>query len=147
MARAKKYVAFRPAEDATVLADPAQTGLVHHPTGRQQLTSHLYKPGPRHRRVTAEPTVDAWYHRVAQDIQLKRPDAAGRPLATPARALRDRRLSHGPAGPRADQLSPVPRQDFVFWASPDDPRVATAVCTITCVGPDTTRYRVWTASH
>jgi hypothetical protein len=35
----------------------------------------------------------------------------------------------------------------VLGKSPDDPRVATAVCTITKTGPDTTRYRLWTATH
>ena len=78
------------------ISAPPRTGVVPGSPGprasfitRQavdKLTSHLYKPGPRHRRITSDATLDAWYNRVAQDIQLLRIDATSRPAHHPADA-------------------------------------------------------------
>src|SRR5438270_50979 len=66
----EKFVAFKPAEDAlSWLTRPKRVSFITR-QAVDKLTSHLYKPGPRHRRITADPAVDAWYNRVAQDIQL-----------------------------------------------------------------------------
>jgi hypothetical protein len=142
----EKFVAFKPDEDAlSWLTRPKRISFLTR-QAVERLTSHLYKPGPRHRRVTSSPAVDAWYNRVAQDIQLNGLMRQADRLAT----------LHGLCAigvyPTGNPARPVnyhlfPRQDFVYWASPDDPRVATAVCTITKVGPDTVRYRLWTPSH
>jgi hypothetical protein len=142
----EKYVAFKPAEDAlSWLTRPKRVSFITR-QAVNKLTSHLYKPGPRSRTITGDKCVDAWYRRVAQDIHLNGLMQQADRLAT----------LHGlccigvyptgnPARPMNYHL--FPRQDFAFWASPDDPRVATAVCTITRVGPDTVRYRLWTATH
>jgi hypothetical protein len=142
----EKYIAFRPAEDAlSWLTRPKRVSFITR-QAVSKLTSHLYKPGPRHRRITAEPAVDAWYNRVAQDIQLNGVLRHADQLAT----------LHGicaigvyPTGVPARPINYhlFPRQDFLLWTSPDDPRVATAVCTITKVDADTIRYRLWTATH
>jgi hypothetical protein len=142
----EKYIAFKPAEDAlSWLTRPKRVSFIT----RQaicKLTSHLYKPGPRARTITADPDVSAWYRRVAQDIQLDGLMQQADRLAT----------LHGLCAigvyPTGNPARPInyhlfPRQDFVTWASPDDPRVATAVCTITKVGHELVRYRLWTASH
>src|SRR6516164_6772774 len=142
----EKYVTFRPAEDAlSWLTRPKRISFIT----RQavvKLTSHLYKPGPRHRRITADLTVDAWYNRVAQDIHLNGVMQQADRLAT----------LHGLCAigiyPTGDPRRPInyhlfPRQDFCVWTSSDDPRVATAVCTITRASAETVRYRLWTSSH
>jgi hypothetical protein len=142
----EKYVAFRPAEDAlSWLSRPKRVSFITR-QAVNKLTSHLYKPGPRHRRVTADPAVDAWYNRVAQDIHLNGVMQQADRLAT----------LHGLCAvgvyATGDPRRPVnyhlfPRQDFCVWASSDDPRVATAACTITRASRDTVRYRLWTSSH
>jgi hypothetical protein len=142
----EKYVAFRPAEDAlSWLTRPKRVSFITR-QAVNKLTSHLYKPGPRHRRITADPTVDAWYNRVAQDIQLNGLMQHADRLAT----------LHGLVMigiyPTGNPSRPInyhlfPRHDFVFWANADDPRVATAVCTITKSGADTIRFRLWTKTH
>jgi hypothetical protein len=142
----EKYIAFRPAEDAlSWLTRPKRVSFI----ARQavnKLTSHLYKPGPRHRRITADPTVDAWYNRVAQDIQLNGLMQQADRLATLHGLVMIGIYPTGnPARPINYHL--FPRHDFVFWASADDPRVATAVCTITKSGADTIRFRLWTKTH
>src|ERR1700676_1289678 len=48
----EKYVAFRPAEDAlSWLTRPKRVSFITR-QAVNKLTSHLYKPGPRHRRIT-----------------------------------------------------------------------------------------------
>jgi hypothetical protein len=142
----EKYVAFRPAEDAlSWLTRPKRVSFITR-QAVNKLTSHLYKPGPRHRRITADPTVDAWYNRVAQDIQLNGLMQQADRLATLHGLVMIGVYPTGnPARPINYHL--FPRHDFVFWASADDPRVATAVCTITRACADTIRYRLWTATH
>lgn len=142
----EKYIAFKPAEDAlSWLTRPKRVSFITR-QAVNKLTSHLYKPGPRHRRITADPAVDAWYNRVAQDIQLNGLMQQADRLAT----------LHGlcaigvyPTGVPARPINYhlFPRQDFVAWCSPDDPRVATALCVITKVGHELVRYRLWTATH
>jgi hypothetical protein len=142
----EKYVAFRPAEDAlSWLTRPKRVSFITR-QAVNKLTSHLYKPGPRHRRITSDEMVDAWYNRVAQDIQLNGLMQHADRLAT----------LHGLCAigiyPTGNPSRPInyhlfPRYDFVFWASADDPRVPTAVCTITKKDPETTRYRLWTSTH
>src|SRR4051812_22084550 len=66
----EKYVAFKPAEDAlSWLSRPKRVSFITR-QAVNKLTSHLYKPGPRARRITSDLDVSAWYGRVAQDIQL-----------------------------------------------------------------------------
>jgi hypothetical protein len=142
----EKYIAFKPAEDAlSWLTRPKRVSFITR-QAVNKLTSHLYKPGPRTRTISGDPEVSAWYQRVAQDIQLNGLMQQADRLAT----------LHGlcmigvyPTGVPARPINYhlFPRQDFCFWASPDDPRVATAVCTITRSGPETVRYRLWTSSH
>jgi hypothetical protein len=142
----EKYLAFRPAEDAlSWLTRPKRVSFITR-QAINKLTSHLYKPGPRHRRITADATVDAWYNRVAQDIQLNGLMQHADRLAS----------LHGLCAigiyPTGNPARPInyhffPRYDFVFWCSSDDPRVPTAVCTITKSGPETIRYRLWTSTH
>jgi hypothetical protein len=142
----EKYVAFRPAEDAlSWLTRPKRVSFITR-QAVNKLTSHLYKPGPRHRRITADETVDAWYNSVAQDVHLNGLMQHADRLAT----------LHGLCAigiyPTGNPARPInyhlfPRYDFVFWASADDPRAPTAVCTITKSGPETIRYRLWTATH
>jgi hypothetical protein len=142
----EKFIAFKPAEDAlSWLTRPKRVSFITR-QAVNKLCSHLYKPGPRHRRITADATVDAWYNRVAQDIQLNGLMQQADRLAT----------LHGLCAigvyPTGNPVRPInyhlfPRQDFVFWASPDDPRVATALCTITKVDADTIRFRLWTRTH
>ena len=49
----EKYIAFRPAEDAlSWLTRPKRVSFITRQVVNK-LTSHLYKPGPRHRRITA----------------------------------------------------------------------------------------------
>lgn len=142
----EKYIAFKPAEDAlSWLTRPKRVSFITR-QAVNKLTSHLYKPGPRHRRITADDQVDVWYNRVAQDIQLNGLMQQADRLAT----------LHGLCAigvyPTGNAARPInyhlfPRQDFAFWASPDDPRVATAVCTITRADADTIRYRLWTSTH
>ncbi len=142
----EKYIAFRPAEDAlSWLTRPKRVSFITR-QAVNKLTSHLYKPGPRHRRITADPTLDAWYNRVAQDIQLNGLMQQADRLATLHGLVMIGIYPTGnPARPINYHL--FPRHDFVFWASADDPRVATAVCTITKSGADTIRYRLWTKTH
>lgn len=142
----EKYVAFRPAEDAlSWLTRPKRVSFITR-QAVNKLTSHLYKPGPRHRRITADATVDAWYNRVAQDIQLNGLMQQADRLATLHGLVMIGIYPTGnPARPINYHL--FPRHDFVFWASADDPRVPTAVCTITKSGADTVRYRLWTKTH
>jgi hypothetical protein len=144
----EKYIAFKPAEDAlSWLTRPKRVSFITR-QAVNKLCSHLYKPGPRHRRITSDAAVDVWYNRVAQDIQLNGLMQQADRLAT----------LHGLCAigiyPTGNPGRPInyhlfPRQDFVYWASPDDPRVATAVCTITRTSTDhnTIRYRLWTKSH
>jgi hypothetical protein len=142
----EKYIAFKPAEDAlSWLTRPKRVSFITR-QAVNKLCSHLYKPGPRHRRITSDAALDAWYNNVAQDIQLNGLMQQADRLAT----------LHGLCAigiyPTGNPGRPInyhlfPRQDFVYWASPDDPRVATAVCTITRVDHDTIRYRLWTRSH
>ena len=142
----EKYVAFRPAEDAlSWLTRPKRVSFITR-QAVNKLTSHLYKPGPRHRRITADNTVDVWYNRVAQDMQLNGLMRQADRLAT----------LHGLVAigvyPTGNPARPInyhffPRYDFCFWTSADDPRVATAVCTISKSGADTIRYRLWTRTH
>ena len=142
----EKYVAFRPAEDAlSWLTRPKRVSFITR-QAVNKLTSHLYKPGPRHRRITADATVDAWYNRVAQDIQLNGLMQQADRLATLHGLVMIGIYPTGnPARPINYHL--FPRQDFVFWVNADDPRMPTAVCTITKSNADTTRYRLWTKSH
>ena len=142
----EKYIAFRPAEDAlSWLTRPKRVSFITR-QAINKLTSHLYKPGPRHRRITADTTVDAWYNRVAQDIQLNGLMQQADRLATLHGLVMIGVYPTGnPARPINYHL--FPRSDFVFWASPDDPRVATAVCTITKANADTIRFRLWTKTH
>ena len=142
----EKYVAFRPAEDAlSWLTRPKRVSFITR-QAVNKLTSHLYKPGPRHRRITADATVDVWYNRVAQDIQLNGLMQQADRLATLHGLVMIGVYPTGnPARPINYHL--FPRHDFVFWASADDPRLATAVCTITKSGADTIRYRLWTKTH
>jgi hypothetical protein len=142
----EKYIAFRPAEDAlSWLTRPKRVSFItRHAV--EKLTSHLYKPGPRHRRITSSSAVDAWYNRVAQDIQLNGVMRQADRLATLHGLVMIGIYPTGnPARPINYHL--FPRHDFCFWVSPDDPRVPTAVCTITKSSPDTIRYRLWTATH
>jgi hypothetical protein len=142
----EKYVAFRPAEDAlSWLTRPKRVSFITR-QAVNKLTSHLYKPGPRHRRITSDLAVDAWYNHVAQDIQLNGLMQHADRLAT----------LHGLCAigiyPTGNPARPInyhlfPRFDFVFWVCSDDPRVPTAVCTITKSGPETIRYRLWTSTH
>ena len=142
----EKYVAFRPAEDAlSWLTRPKRVSFITR-QAVNKLTSHLYKPGPRHRRITADASVDAWYNRVAQDIQLNGLMQQADRLATLHGLVMIGIYPTGnPARPINYHL--FPRHDFAFWTSPDDPRMATAVCTITKSGADTIRYRLWTKTH
>jgi hypothetical protein len=142
----EKYVAFRPAEDAlSWLTRPKRVSFITR-QAVDKLTSHLYKPGPRHRRIASDKTVDAWYNRIAQDISLNGLMQLVDRLAT----------LHGLCAigvyPTGNPARPInyhlfPRFDFAFWCSADDPRVPTAICTITKTGPETIRYRLWTATH
>lgn len=142
----EKYVAFKPSEDAlSWLTRPKRVSFLTR-QAVNKLTSHLYKPGPSARKIASDDALSAWYVRVAQDIQLNGVMRQADRLAT----------LHGLCAvavyPTGDPARPVnyhlfPRQDFAFWTSPDDPRVATAVCTVTRVGPDTVRYRLWTKTH
>src|SRR5262245_50156095 len=142
----EKYVAFKPAEDAlSWLTRPKRVSFITR-QAVDKLTSHLYKPGPRHRRITADPAVDVWYNRVAQDIQLNGLMRQADRLATLHGLCAIGVYSTGNAA-RPVNYHLFPRQDFAYWASPDDPRVPTAVCTITKVGPDMVRYRLWTGTH
>ena len=144
----EKYVAFRPAEDAlSWLTRPKRVSFITR-QAVEKLTSHLYKPGPRYRRITADDQVNAWYARVTQDIQLNGVMRHADRLAT----------LHGtcclgvyptgiPARPINYHL--FPRYEFVVWTSEDDPRVPVAVCTITRAKTDKEkiRFRLWTNSH
>jgi len=142
----EKYVAFKPAEDAlSWLTRPKRVSFITR-QAVNKLCSHLYKPGPRARKITTDDTVSAWYARVAQDIQLNGLMQQADRLATLHGLVMIGVYPTGNPG-RPINYHMFPRQDFVFWASPDDPRVATAVCTITKVGPETVRYRLWTATH
>ena len=142
----EKYVAFKPAEDAlSWLTRPKRVSFITR-QAVDKLTSHLYKPGPRHRRITSDPTIDAWYNRVCQDIQLNGVMHQIDQLAT----------LHGLVAvgvyPTGNPARPInyhlfPRYDFTFWTGDDDPRTATAVCTITKAAGDTIRYRLWTSTH
>jgi hypothetical protein len=142
----EKYIAFKPAEDAlSWLTRPKRVSFITRQVVNK-LTSHLYKPGPRARLITSSPDVSAWYSRVAQDIQLNGLMHQADRLATlQGVCIIGVYPTGNPARPINYHL--FPRQDFVFWASPDDPRIATAVCTITKVGPELLRYRLWTATH
>jgi hypothetical protein len=111
-----------------------------------KLTDHLYKPGPRKRTIAADPDVDLWYSRVAQDLALNS-------LLQQADRLTH---LHGLCAvgiyPTGNASRPInyhlfARQEFAFWCSPDDPRVPTAICTITKTDSETTRYRLWTKTH
>ncbi len=142
----EKYIAFRPAEDAlSWLTRPKRVSFITR-QAVDKLTSHLYKPGPRRRRITSDDQVDAWYSRVVQDIQLNGLMRQADRLAT----LQG--ICAIGVYPTGNSVRPInyhlfPRHDFCFWCSPDDPRVATAVCIISRTGPETVRYRLWTASH
>ncbi len=142
----EKYIAFRPAEDAlSWLTRPKRVSFITR-QAVNKLTSHLYKPGPRHRRITSDDAVDAWYNRVAQDIQLNGLMQQADRLATLHGLVMIGIYPTGNPG-RPINYHLFPRQDFCYWASPDDPRVPTAVCTITKVDRDTIRYRLWTRTH
>src|SRR3954451_7339198 len=66
----EKYIAFKPAEDAlSWLTRPKRVSFITR-QAVNKLTSHLYKPGPRTRRIAADKTVGEWYDKVAQDIHL-----------------------------------------------------------------------------
>ena len=142
----EKFIAFKPAEDAlSWLTRPKRQSFITR-QAVNKLTSHLYKPGPRARRIADDPEISAWYERVAHDIQLNGLMQQADRFAT----------LHGLCAigiyPTGNPARPInyhlfPRQEFAFWASPDDPRVATAVCTITRSGPETIRYRLWTSTH
>ena len=57
-----------PAEDAlSWLTRPKRVSFITR-QAVNKFTSHLYKPGPRHRRIMADATLDAWYNGVVQDI-------------------------------------------------------------------------------
>src|SRR5690349_11138395 len=62
----EKFIPFRPAEDAlSWLTRPKRVSFItRHAVDK--LTSHLYKPGPKSRRITTDPDADAWYQRVCQ---------------------------------------------------------------------------------
>lgn len=142
----EKFIPFKPAEDAlSWLTRPKRVSFITR-QAVNKLTSHLYKPGPRHRTIANDDAVSAWYGRVSQDIDLSALMQQADRLAT----------LHGlcavgvyPTGCRARPINYhlFPRQDFAFWVNQDDPRVATAACTITNSGPDLTRFRVWTSTH
>ena len=144
--QSEKFVAFKPSEDAlSWLTRPKRVSFI----ARQavnKLTGHLYKPGPRKRLVADDPDVDRWYANVCQDIALNSVMQQADRLAT----------LHGlcmlGVYPTGNMRRPInyhlfPRQDFVFWANPDDPRVPVAVCTVTKMGTEKTRYRLWTKTH
>jgi hypothetical protein len=144
----EKYIAFKPSEDAlSWLTRPKRVSFITR-QAVNKLCSHLYKPGPRHRRITSDEAVDAWYNRVAQDIQLNGLMQQADRLATLHGLVMIGVYPTGNPG-RPINYHLFPRQDFVYWASPDDPRVPTAVCTITKTSADrnTIRYRLWTRTH
>jgi len=64
--------------------------------------------------------VDAWYHALPGH-PVERPDAAGRPPGHAARALRDRRLSHGPAGPGRSTITCSPARTSSSGPAPTIP--------------------------
>lgn len=142
----EKYVAFKPAEDAlSWLTRPKRVSFITR-QAVMKLTSHLYKPGPRHRNIASDEDVDAWYNRVCQDIQLNGVLQQADRLATLHGLCALGIYPTGNPG-RAINYHLFPRQDFVFWTSADDPRIATAVCIITKIDHETVRYRLWTATH
>jgi hypothetical protein len=141
----EKFVSFKPSEDSlSWLTRPKRVSFITR-QAVMKLTSHLYKPGPRARKVAADDAVDAWYRRVAQDLQLnallKRCDE----LLTLQGLCAVGMYATG------DRARPVnyhlyPRTDFDVWTDPRDPRLPVAVCTVTKIDHETTRFRLWTAS-
>jgi hypothetical protein len=139
----EKYVSFRPAEDAlSWLTRPKRVSFITR-QAVNKLTSHLYKPGPRARRVTKDDEVDSWYRRVAQDIALdslmKKCDVLTHLQGLCAVGIY----------PTGDPARPInyhlyPRTDFCYWCNPDDPRIPVALCTVSKVDHETTRFRLWT---
>lgn len=142
----EKYTSFRPAEDAlSWLTRPKRVSFMT----RQavvKLTGHLYKPGPRKRTIAADPAVDVWYARVAQDVALNNLMMACDRLTHLHGLCAVGVYPTGSAG-RPINYHLFARQEFAFWASPDDPRVPVALCTITKSDPETMRYRLWTKTH
>src|SRR3954454_10177119 len=109
----EKYIAFKPAEDAlSWLTRPKRVSFITR-QAVNKLTSHLYKPGPRHRRITADPDVEAWYARVAQDIQLNGVMRQAARLATLHGLCCIGVYPTGNTG-RPINYHLFPRQDFVF---------------------------------
>lgn len=142
----EKYVSFRPAEDAlSWLTRPKRISFITR-QAVNKLTGYLYKPGPRARRFAVDPDVSAWYERVGKDIHLNGVMQKADCLATLHGICAIGVFSTGdPRRPINYHL--FPRTDFALWTSPDDPRVAVAVCTITKVRHDTIRYRLFTKTH
>ena len=142
----EKYLSFKPAEDAlSWLTRPKRVSFMTR-QAVNKLTGHLYKPGPRKRVVAADPAVDVWYARVAQDLALNNLLQAADRLThlhgTCAIGVYPTGLPNRPINYHL-----FARQEFCTWTSPDDPRVPTAICTITKSDPETTRYRLWTRTH
>jgi hypothetical protein len=143
----ERYVPLRSSEDAiSWLARPKRVSYITR-QAVNKLCSHLYKPGPRHRRVgNGLEDVDAWYGRVCQDLHLNSLFQHADKLATLHGLCAIGIYSTGNFR-RPINFHLFPRQDFTYWSNPDDPRVPTALCTITRTRGDTTRYRVWTSTH
>lgn len=144
----EKYVAFRPAEDVlSWLTRPKRVSFITR-QACSKLTSYLYKPGPRKRRITSDDTADAWYARVCQDIQLNGVMRHADLLAHLHGLCLLGIYTTGIAA-RPINYHLYPRFEFVLWTSDDDPRVPVAVCTITRskTAKDRVRFRLWTATH
>jgi hypothetical protein len=116
----EKYLAFKPAEDAlSWLTRPKRVSFMTR-QAVNKLTDHLYKPGPRKRTIAADPDVDLWYARVAQDLALNS-------LLQQADRLTH---LHGfcAMGDLPHRLAARPinyhlfaRQEFAFWTAPTTP--------------------------
>lgn len=139
----EKYIPYRPSEDTlSWLTRPKRISMITR-QAVDGLTSHLYKPGPRNRRIASDDAVSEWYSNVCQDIHINGLMQHADRLAT----------LHGICAigvyPMGESRRPInyhlyPRHEFAYWASPNNPRQATAICTITKFNADTTRYRLWT---
>lgn len=143
----ERYLPMRPSEDSlSWITRPHRISFITRKV-IDRLTSHLYKPGPRQRSMPRLPLAGAWYQKVVQDIHLSAVMHEADILATLHGMCAIGIYSTGSRN-KPINYHLYPRQDFAFWTSPDDPRVAVAVCTITkMTNDDTTRYRVFTSSH
>jgi hypothetical protein len=140
----EKYVSWKPSEDAlSWLTRPKRVSFITRQAVKK-LTSHLYKPGPRSRKVTADDDVDAWYRRVAQDIQLNALMKRADELVTLQGLCAVGMYATGDAS-RPVNYHLYERPDFDLWCDPKDPRLPVAICCVTKIDATTTRYRLWTA--